>query len=390
MKRTGIFRKKLYGYVLKELLLLFFLSLAIFTFILVISSLGKLADQVINRGVGLGDIMLLIVYSSPKFFTFTLPMAFLLSSVVALGRLSSENEVLALKASGVNLGYLFVPVAALGIAVFLAGFLNASFLLSRSSQAFHDTLASIIKKGFSIEDKEGIFNDSIKGVVIYIDKVDTKTKKLSGVVISDDRDEGVRQTITAEGGAVNIDTSTLDMSFQLRNGSLQRWEKAADVYRSLSFKDYKFSLNLASLLPKELRKRPYEMDIGELQKALLRARPEARYGLIIEIYKKFSIPFSVIAFMLLTVPLGIRRKSEGKFSGVVYSLLIFISYYMLTAVFENIGKTFLLSPLFVCFAPNIVFSATGVYLLAGLNKESRGGLIERARQLWEPYFAKTT
>jgi len=370
-------------------LLLFFLSLAIFTFILVISSLGKLADQVINRGVGLGDIILLVAYSSPKFFTFTLPMAFLLSSVVALGRLSSENEVLALKASGVNLGYLFVPVAALGIAVFLAGFLNGSFLLSRSSQAFHDTLANIIKKGFSIEDKEGIFNDSIRGVVIYIDKVDTKTKKLSGIVISDDRDEGVRQTITAEGGAVNIDTNTLDMSFQLRNGSLQRWEKAVDVYRSLSFRDYTFSLNLASLLPKELRKRPYEMDIGELQKALSKAKPEARYGLIIEIYKKFSIPFSIIAFMLLTVPLGIRRRSEGKFSGVVYSLLVFISYYMLTAVFENIGKTYLLPPLFVCFAPNIVFSAIGVYLLAGLNRESRGGLIERVRQFWGPYLAKT-
>jgi lipopolysaccharide export system permease protein len=388
MKRASIFRRKFYGYLLKELLLLFFLSLAIFTFILVVSSLGKLADQVINKGVGLGDILLLVLYSSPKFLNFTLPMAFLLSSVVALGRLSSENEILALKASGINLRSLFVPVAILGFGVIVTGFLNSNLLLSRSSQAFHNTLANVIKKGFSIEDKEGIFNDSIKGVVIYIDKVDAKNKNLSGIVISDDRDEGIRQTITAEGGAVNMDTNTLDMSFQLKNGSLQRWEKSADAYRSLSFKDYTFSLNLGSLLPKEWRKRPYEMDIKELQTALLYAPADAKYNLIIEIYKKFSVPFSIVAFALLTVPLGITRRAEGKFSGVVYSLVIFISYYMLSAVFENVGKIYQISPLLVCFAPNIVFSLTGVCLLTGLNREGPGRIIERIRQLWGPYVAK--
>jgi lipopolysaccharide export system permease protein len=389
MKRVGFLRKKFYVYFLKELLLLFFLALAVLTFILVVSNLGRLADQVINKGVGLGDILLLILFSSPKFLTFTLPMAFLLSSVVALGRLSSENEILALKASGVNLHYLFVPVAALGLTVLLAGFLNSSLLLSKSSQAFHNTLANIITKGFSIEDKEGIFNDSIRGVVIYIDRVDAKNKSLSGIVISDDRDEAARITVTAEKGAVNMDTNTLDMSFQLKNGSLQQWEKASDTYRSISFKDYTFLLNLGSLLPKEWRKRPYEMDIKELQTAIHKARTEARYDLIIEIYKKFSIPFSIIAFTLLTVPLGITRRAEGKFSGVVYSLLIFVSYYMLSAVFENLGKTYQASPLVICFAPNILFSLLGFYLLYGLNREGPGRVIERIKRLWEPYLAKT-
>ena len=389
MNGIGLLHKKFHVYLLKELLLLFLLSLAVFTFILVISSLGRLADQVINKGVGLTDIVLLMLFSSPKFLTFTLPMAFLLSSVVTLGRLSSENEILALKASGVNLRSLFVPVAIFGLAVFLAGFLNSSLLLSKSSQAFHDTLVNIVKKGFSIEDKEGIFNDTIKGVVIYIDKIDTKKKNLTGIVISDDRNEGVRQTITAEKGAVNVDTTSLDVSFRLRNGSLQRWEKPSDTYQNISFKDYIFSLNLASLLPKEWRKRPYEMDIGELRKARSLAKPEARYDFTVEIFKKFSIPFSIVAFALLTVPLGIRRKSEGKFSGVVYSLLIFISYYMLSAVFENVGRSFLLPPLLICFLPNLIFSATGVCMLTGLNSEGPWRIVDRVKRLWEPHFAKT-
>ncbi len=335
------------------------------------------------------DIVMLIVYSSPPFLTFTLPMAFLLSSVVVLGRLSGENEILALKASGVNLNYLFVPISVLGLLVFVAGFFNNALFLSKSSEAFKTTLADIAKKGISIEDKEGIFNDSIKGVVIYIDGVDTKTKTLSGIVISDDRDETARQTITAQAGKVNVDTSTLDLSFVLYNGSLQRWEKLSDTYRSLSFKDYTFSLNLAALLPgKSTRTPDWERSAAELRRELRKAKGERRYELLIEIYKKFSVPFSVVAFTLLTVPLGIKRKSEGKFSGVVYSLGIFICYYFLSAMMENVGRVYGVWPPLICFAPNIAFSVAGLCLISRLNNEDQGRIFDRLRHIWEPYLAK--
>jgi lipopolysaccharide export system permease protein len=389
MKWIRFLSRKLYIYLLKELVLLFLLSLAVFTFILVMSRLGKMADLVINKGVDLKDIILLVAYSCPPFLTFTLPMAFLLSAVVVLGRLSSENEVLALKASGVNLMYLFVPIAVLGLVVFCAGFLNNSLLLSKSSDAFRNTLANIAKKGISIEDKEGIFNDSIPGVVIYIDKVDAQNKVLNGIIISDDRDEGVRQTVAAQKGTVNIDTSSFDLSFKLRNGSLQRWEKQLDAYRSLSFKDYTFSLNLASVMPnREWRKRPFEMDIKELRKAFVGAKGESRYEYAVEIYKKLSVPFSIVAFVLLTVPLGIKRKTEGKFSGVVYSLLIFICYYILAAIMENIGRVYEAPPFLVCFAPNIIFSMAGLYLITQLNNEDQGRIFDRLKRMWERRFAK--
>src|SRR5271157_4181184 len=156
MKRTKL-AKKFHLYLFKELLLFFILSVSVFTFIFVLGRLGKMADLVINKGVNLKDILLLLAYSSPPFLTFTLPMAFLLSSVVALGRLSAENEVLVLKASGVNLRHLFVPIAMLGLIVFLAGFLNNAFLLSKSSDALRQTLINIGKRQFSIE--EGVFNE---------------------------------------------------------------------------------------------------------------------------------------------------------------------------------------------------------------------------------------
>ncbi len=354
--------------------------MTVFTFIFVLGRLGKMADLVINKGVNLKDILLLLAYSSPPFLTFTLPMAFLLSSVVALGRLSAENEVLVLKASGVNLRHLFVPVAMLGFIVFLGGFLNNAFLLSKSSDALRQTLINIGKRQFSIE--EGVFNE-FPGVVIFVDKVDQKNGGLGGIVISDDRDEGIRQTLMAEKGNLNLDLSTFDLSFILRNGSLHRWEKLSDSYQSIAFHDYDFHLNLSSLIPNPvLRKKPWEMDINELKKAFKTAQAEDRYDYLLEMYKKVSVPCSVVAFMLLTVPLGIGRKREGKVSGVVYSLLIFIAYYFMTAICDDAGKLYDVSPLLVSFTPNVVFSLAGLYLTSGLNDEDQRFKFDRLRQRW--------
>jgi lipopolysaccharide export system permease protein len=381
MSLLPFFNKRFYLYLLKELLSLFILSLGVFTFILVLSRIGKIADLVINKGVDVKDIVLLIIYSSPPYLTFTLPMAFLLSTIVVLGRLSSENEILALKANGINLRCLFAPIALLGAAVFFISLFNTTLLLSKSGDAFRSTLLNIAKKGISIEDKEGIFNDSIPGVVIYIDKVNTETRTLSGIVISDDRDEAVRQTITAQSGAVNLDVSSLDIAFLLKNGSVHRWERQNDAYRSLSFTNYIFSMNLMNVLPhnRELRRKAYEMSTGELREALSKAKGPNRYDLAVEFYKKFSIPFASIAFILLAVPLGIRHKTEGKFSGVVYSLVIFISYYVMVALTENVGRVYMLSPFLITFTPDILFSLAGIYAVKRLNHEEQA----RMPNLWQ-------
>ena len=365
--------KRLYLYLFNELVSLFFLSLLIFTFILVMSRLGRIADLVINKGVDLSDILFLILYSFPAYLTFTFPMAFLLATIVVLGRLSSENEILALKASGIDLRYLLVPFGVLGIAISLVGVLNTTVFVSHAAEAFRDTLLDIAKKSISVEDKEGIFNDSIPGVVIFIEKVDRSNRSLSGILISDDRDEGVKQTISADRGIMNLDAGTLDLSFTLHNGSLHRWEKGSDTYRTVSFKDYVFAMNLMTVLAhnRELKRKPHEMSLHELMAKHQAATEDEQYDWVLEIYKKFTIPLAAAVFVLVGVPLGVTRRAEGKFSGVVYSLLIFISYYILIALTENTGRQYKISPLLITITPNILVAVTGVYLLRHLNTEEQ-------------------
>jgi lipopolysaccharide export system permease protein len=379
-------------YMLKELVITLLISMGVLTFILVLSRLGKMADLVINKGVGFTDIFLIIVYSTPPYLTFTLPMAFLLSIIVVLGRLSSENEILILKSSGLDLKNLFIPIIILGLLITFCGLFNTNMLLPKSGALFRNTLINVIKKGISIDDKEGVFNDTIPGIVIYIDKVDTHDKFLSGVVISDDRDKEVKQTISARKGYININPDTLDLYFALENGSLHRWEKTNDIYRTIAFDDYTFSMNLSSMIRSggELRKLWYEMDRKELRKALASAKNyDEQYDILLEIYKKITIPLSPLAFIFLTIPLGVKRKIEGRFSGTLYSLLVFIFYYILMAFTENIGKTIHLPVVITAFLPDFVIVAMGIYLLKHINEEEYTTVSQKLRYYWTYCLEKT-
>lgn len=391
MNLLAYLNKKIYLYVFKEIVQILLLAIFVLTFIMVISRIGQLTDLIINKGVEIKDILLLIVYSSPPYLTFTLPMSFLLSTIVVLGRLSTENEVLALKASGINLKYLFIPVVVIGLLISLLGVLNTVVLLPNSGNLFRQTLINVVKKGITIEDREGIFNDNIPGVVIYIDKVDKDNKRLSGILVSDDRDKDIKQMISANRGIINLDPVTLDLNFLLEDGNLHRWEKKQDIYRNLYFKQYTFSMNLEKNVPHNvpLRKRPYEMDTKELKKAMINASGLDRYDIMLEIFKKFSIPLSSISFMFLAVPLGIRRRVEGKFSGILYSLLLFILYYVLMAFTENMGKTFGVPAFITSFMPNIVVILIGLGFLRNLNFEEYTTVSEKIRHRWRRYIEKT-
>jgi len=147
-----------------------------------VSRLGRIADLVINKGVELSDILLLVLYSFPAYLTFTFPMAFLLSTIVVLGRLSGENEILVSRERH-RLALPAVPFGAWGLPSHSSAYSTpqSSFQQRGIGSA---TGSDIAKKSISVEDKEGVFNDSIPRVVIYIGKVDKENTHPMGILIS--------------------------------------------------------------------------------------------------------------------------------------------------------------------------------------------------------------
>jgi lipopolysaccharide export LptBFGC system permease protein LptF len=118
------------------------------------------------------------------------------------------------------------------------------------------------------------------------------------------------------------------------------------------------------------------------------ANKDRKYDLQVEIYKKITIPLSALVFVLLAVPLGIRRKVEGRFSGIIYSLALFVFYYILMALTENLGRTLHIPPVLVSAIPNTTIILLGLYLLRNLNVEEPTKTSQLIRFFWMRHLEK--
>jgi lipopolysaccharide export LptBFGC system permease protein LptF len=140
----------------------------------------------------------------------------------------------------------------------------------------------------------------------------------------------------------------------------------------------------------ELRKRWYDMDRTELKNALVSAKDDKdRYDILLELHKKITIPLSFLAFIFLTVPLGVRRRVEGKFSGLLYSLLVFMLYYIRMALTENVGKSIHAPAVITAFLPNIIIAAMGFFLLKQINNEEYATISQKIKYFWMHRLEKT-
>ncbi|MBF8250583.1 MAG: rane protein, partial [Deltaproteobacteria bacterium] len=147
-------------YLLKEITVPFILSLIIFTFVLLLDRMmQQLIELVVGRGVHISDIGMLIVYIIPSFLTLTIPMSFLLALLLAFGRLSSDGEVIAMKASGVSLYQMLIPVTVLSVLAYIMTFYLFLYALPWGNQSFRVKVFDIASARASTAIKEGVFND---------------------------------------------------------------------------------------------------------------------------------------------------------------------------------------------------------------------------------------
>src|SRR3990172_13090606 len=107
------------SYILRECLTPFILALGILTCVFLLGNLIQLTNLVINKGVSLSTIGRVFLLYIPVLLGYTLPLSCLISVALAFSRLSSDNEILALRASGVHLGRLLTPLILLGFIVSL-------------------------------------------------------------------------------------------------------------------------------------------------------------------------------------------------------------------------------------------------------------------------------
>ena len=353
-------------YVSREVVIPFLIGLAIFTFILLTARILKLVEMVVNRGVPLLQMIKIFLYVTPAFFEVTVPMAFLLALLWGLGRLSADQEITALKSCGVSLYQMALPVSIFTLFVLAGTFLLTLYVRPWSNTALKQVFYEVAKTRATAGLKEKTFNDDFEGLVIYAEEIQPPGTLLRGVMIADNRDPQNKNTLFARSGLVLINEDNHLLTLRLLDGTMHGAESSGKGYQTTNFAVYDVTLNLANALPeaKKPDRDPQDMSLAELQSTIQQKRAaQVSYNAeLVELHRRFSLPFSCVVFGLIALPLSIQQTRTLRSHGFATSLGIIFVYYLLLTVGETLGKKGVLPAAISLWLPNITLGSVGLFL----------------------------
>ncbi|MFA5063618.1 MAG: LptF/LptG family permease, partial [Candidatus Omnitrophota bacterium] len=236
------------NYLLKEFIGPFLLTLGLLSFVMIIvGNLKKIADLVINKGVDIFSIFKLFLLMTPYMITYALPISILVATLMSLGRLSSDNEIIAIRASGINLFKLILPLITLSLILTLGLVLFNDRAASYAHYEYRKTLIQIGIKNPTAAFEEGVFINSFEKYILFIYKVDQKHNRLLNIRIYEPQDDDKpTRTIVAKSGEFITVPEKNTVKLKLMDGTSDEPDpnNPTNFYK-LNFKTYFMNLNPA-------------------------------------------------------------------------------------------------------------------------------------------------
>ncbi len=401
----------LYRYITQEFLLSFLVSFAFFFFMFFINQLLLLAEDILQKDVSLIDVLRLIVFSLPSIVALSVPFATLVGALMAVGRLSSDNEIVAMQALGFPIRRLFLPVLLPAILLAFLSFTVNDFLLPLGTLNFGKLYRQLLYSNPALE----LDPYSVKR---YRDDVlitgALEPGRLDNFVIIDSDTQGDRRVIVADEALLDTQSDENVISLDLRNVT-SHTHVNEDEYHLVRAERLVYNILLQDITiairspgPREMSARAVRDVIGEKEtlfaprlrqharrlasltaqaEAMLLApvvsgappedflRPLAQRRSLeespptdrslqiyrLEYHKKYSIPFAAVSFVVLAFPLGLYSRRSGRSVGFGLGLLISTVYWALLIGGQTFGtQRPNVPPALAMWLPNVVFLIAGL------------------------------
>ena len=365
----------IYRYVFKEMMPPFVINLIFFTFVFLMVEMLKVTNMVVNYRVGVLTVLIMLAYSTPYFLTYVIPMSVMIAVLLAFLRLSGDNEIVALKTSGMSIYGLLPPAMLFCLIGCLLTFFMTAYGMPWGRLSVKELTYKVLSSNLEIGLKDRTFNDSFEDVVLYVHKIDSKSKELQDIFIEDKRTQNIVSTVVATRGKLFSESDEHIYHLLLYNGVIYQVDLKNRSTNYINFENYEVRLDIreaASRLEQGTKHRK-EMNLAELRNYLNNSarRNSKYYKALMELHKKFSIPIACFALGLLAVPLGIQSGPAKKSFGLVLGMLFFLIYYFLLTAGLVLGETGTCPPVIGMWGPNIVMGGLGLYLLVKTANERK-------------------
>ncbi|MDD5707279.1 MAG: LptF/LptG family permease [Kiritimatiellae bacterium] len=372
--------KILQRYVAGSYLSAFLLGMLVLSFVLSVGLLIK-ATELVVKGLDPGLVLHFLAVSVPESFTFTIPLASLVSALLVFGRLSADGETSAMKACGVNLRDVMLPPALFGLLMTLLCVYVNHEVAPRAHEARRD-ITAMAGAGAGLKLLEpGHFIQDFPGMTFWFARREGDV--LYNLIIFDKSRAGRNREIRAETAKVVV--QGLDLHLDMRT---VRVEPFSDTQPGVLTAD-----RLTHVIPDAMKRRTYrrsQEDYGflELRAAIVRKQaevnspPAADVGanaaeqqlaqrekvrrlsaMRSEMHRRFALAMAAFAFVLLGMPLGIRGQRRESTIGVAISLVVMVLYYVLVIGADSLTKRPEWHPHLLAWVPSVLCIALALWLI---------------------------
>ena len=211
--------KRVDRYILSSFVGPFVAVLLVVIFVLMLQMLWVYIDELVGKGLGFRVILEFLWWGICTILPLALPLATLLTSVMVVGNLAENNELLALKASGVSFARVLAPLFAASMLIAVGTFLCVDRLVPKAYLEMYSLRKNILKTKDEIKIPAGVFYDGIEGYILRVDETDKETGMMRGVMVYDHTDRKGNTSLTIADSAILKMSKTKDyLVFQLFNG----------------------------------------------------------------------------------------------------------------------------------------------------------------------------
>jgi len=381
-----------------------------------------LAEEVLAKKVPPTDVILLIIYMLPSVISITFPFASLVGALMAVGRFSSENELLAVQASGISKTRLFLPFLGIGVVFTAFSFVSNDYLIPLGNINFQKLYTKILLSNPELELESFSVKRYQDSVIITGDVDETR---INNIVILDETEEKNKRVISAsganlianaeQGGVISLRLQDV-FSHTTESNKMKEYEyfESDEMIYNILLSDISFSVSnpgpremstvdvYAAILEKrkilrqkneahqinvsksrfEAKTKYYSLveDTGingraspqlrsvleasfkeflEMSETKIRDRTLHTYEL--DLNRKFSLPFGCLVFIVFAFPVGIFAKRSGRSVGFGIGLLVSIVYWGMLIAGQNFGFRLNFSPFLSMWLPNFIILAFGLF-----------------------------
>jgi lipopolysaccharide export system permease protein len=341
--------------------------------------------EMMSKGISIAIILKFLLLLLPFMLAYSIPMSILTSVLLVFSRLSADNEITAIRASGINLKNIFKPVLICTILIIpLCYYINDN-LRPNSIFAGRKLLLELGFQEPTVNLATGRFNEIFPNYVIYVGQKQGKGYKQ--VVVYKFEDDKVNTVINAENGQFLLDESkdneSGSIAFQLNKGvieELPKEEQETAKLNRIQFDTYNIEFNIKqeakdmlqlSKKDRERTNRELIQRIGNLNNDIY--KPE--YKLMVKnlireiscirtrIHNRIAMSFACLVFVLVGIPLGIKVHRSETSVGAGVSLMLVGSYYFLMTLGEAFQDNASLHPWLLMWVPNIIMFFIGTVLI---------------------------